>query len=46
MMVNLSESIQAKAAQKEARDVLATMIQLFKDQISAFEGFNAKLSTP
>lgn len=46
MMVNLSESIQANAAQKEARDVLATMIQLFKDQISAFKGFNANLSTP
>lgn len=46
MMVNLSQSIQAKAAQKEARDVLATMIQLFKDQISAFKGFNANSSTP
>ncbi len=46
MVLNLSKSIKAKVAQQEAMDILATMIQLFKDQISAFEGFNASQSVP
>lgn len=44
MVQNLIQGIEAKAAKKEAMDVLATMIQLFKDQISAFEDFKASQS--